>query len=187
MDRDNQDASEVFFKGRVDDLFLLGINLGSVGYSNWINYVNFRMMHPRKELRNYCAPRHDGAVIHGWTIMKLEIGSLTEKIAVIVVENLFRSLFISLSTLKRKSEIKLDNQLRCIHTGDSSVPLLEEIGPPLDESRMRQIMAPSDYPRVLTGEVGGQDIAHRLEWANKRRTFVWGSVCDKKWTLRLTM
>ena len=57
------------------------------------------------------------------------------------------------------------------------MPLLEEIGPPLDESRMRQIMAPCDYLRVLTGEVGGQYIAHRLEWANKRRTFVWGSVC----------
>ena len=175
MDRDNQDASEVLFKARIDDMFLLG----SVGYSNWINYVYFRMMHPRKELRNYCGPRHDGAVIHGWTIMKLEIGSITENVAVIVVENLFRPMLISLSTLKRKSEIRVDYQRRCIHAGDSSVPLLEEIGPPLHESRLRQIMAPSDYPRVLTGEVGGEDFAIRSEWANKGRTFVWGSVCDE--------
>ena len=179
MDRDNQDASEVLFKARIDNLFLLRTNLGSVGYSNWINYVDFRMMHPRKEQRNYCGPRHDGAVIHGWTTMKLEIGSITEKIAVIVVENLIRPLLISLSTLKRTSEIRVDYQRRCIHAGDSSVPLLEEIGTPLGESRMRQIMAPSDYPRVLTGEVGEEHFAPRSELANKGRTFVWGSVCDE--------
>ena len=45
----------------------------SVGCSNWTNYAEFRMMHPRKELKNYCGPRHDGAVIHAWTFMKLEI------------------------------------------------------------------------------------------------------------------
>ena len=111
--------------------------------------------------------------------MKLEIGSITEKIAVIVVENLFRPLLISLSTLKRKSEIRVDYQRRCIHAGDSLVPLLEEIGPPLDESRMRQNMAPSDYPKVPTGEVGGEDFSPRSEWANKGRTFIWGSVCDE--------
>ena len=136
-------------------------------------------MHPRKELRNYCGPRHDGAAIHGWTIMKLEIGSITEKIVVIVVENLFRPLLISLSTLKRKSEIRVDYQRRCIHASDSSVPLLEEIGTPFGESRMRQIMTPSDYPRMLTGEVGGEHFAPRSESANKGRTFVWGSVCDE--------
>ena len=89
MDRDNQGASEVLFKARVNDVFLLGSKLVSVGFSNWINYVDFRMMHPRKQLKNYYGPRHDGAVIHGWTFKKLEIGSITEKIAVIVVENLF--------------------------------------------------------------------------------------------------
>ena len=99
--------------------------------------------------------------------MKFEIGSITEKIAVIVMENLFRPLLISLSTLKRKSEIRLDYKRRCIHAGDSSVPLLEEIVPPRDESRMRQIMAPSDYPRVPTGEVGGEDFTPRSEWTNK--------------------
>ena len=123
------------------------------------------MMHPRKELKSYCRQRYDGAVIHGWTIKKLEIGSITEKIAVIVVENLFRPLLISLSTLKRKSEIRVDYHRRCIHAGDSSVPLQ-------NESRMRQIMAPSDYHRVATGEVGGEDCAPRSEWANKGRTFV---------------
>ena len=179
MDRDNQNASEVLFKARIDDLFLLRTNLRSVGYSNWINYVNFRMMHPRKELRNNCGPRHDLAVIHGWTILKLEIGPITEKTAVIVVENLFRPLLISLSTLKRKSEIRVDYQRRCIYAGDSSVPLVEEICPPVGESRKRQIMAPSDYPRVPTGEVEGENFAPRSEWANKGRTFVWGSVCDE--------
>ena len=144
MDRDNQNATEVLFKARIDDLFLLGTNLGSVGYSNWINYVDFRVMLPRKELRNYCGPRHDGAVIRGWTVMKLEIGSITKNVAVIVVKNLFRPMLISLSTLKRKSEIRVDYQRRCIHAGDRPVPLLEEIGPPLDESRMRQIMAPCE-------------------------------------------
>ena len=177
METAHLEANEVFFKARVDDLFLLGIKLRIVGCSNWINYVDFRMMHPRIELRNYCGPRHDGAVIHGWTIMKLEIGSITEKIAVIVVKNLFRPMLISVSTLKRKSEIRVDYQRRCIHAGDSSVPLLEEIGLPLDESRMRQIIAPSDYPRVPTGEVEGEDFVPRSEWANKGRTFIWGSVC----------
>ena len=166
MDRDNQDASEVFFKARIDEVFLLGTKLVSVGCSKWINYAEFRMMHPRKELRNYCAPRHHGAVIHDWTIMKLEIGSITEKIAAIVVKNLFVPMLISFSTLKRKSEIRVDYQRRCIHAGDSSVPLLEEIGSPLDECRMRQIMAPYDYPRVPTGEVGGKDFAPRSEWVN---------------------
>ena len=130
METSNLEANEVFFKARVDDLFLLGTKLGSVGYSNWTNYVDFRMMHPRKELRNYCGPRPDGAVIHGWTIMKLEIGSITEKIAVIVVENLLRPMLISLSTLKRKSEIRVDYQRRCIHAGDSSVPLQKRLSPP---------------------------------------------------------
>ena len=177
MDRDNQDATEVLFKARIDDLFPLGTKLVSAGCSNWINYVDFRMMHPRKELRNYCGPRHDGVVIYGWTIKKLEIGSINEKIA--VVENLFRPMLISLSTLKIKSEIRVDYQRRCIHAGDSSVLLLEEIGPPLDESRMRQIMAPSDYHRVPTGKIGGDDFAPRSEWANKGRTFVRGCVCDE--------
>ena len=95
------------------------------------------------------------------------------------MENLFRPLLISLSTLKRKSEIRIDHQRRCIHAGDSSVPLLEENGTPLGEGRMRQIMAPSDYPRVLTGEVEGENFAPRSESANKGRTFVWGSVCDE--------
>ena len=146
MDRDNQEANEKFFTARVDDLFLLRTKLVSVGYSNWINYNDFRMMHPMLELKSYCGPRYDGAVIHGWTIMKLELGSINEKIAVIVVDNLFRTLLISLSTLKRISEIRVDYQRRCIHAGDSSVPLLKEIGPPMDESRMRQIMAPSTIP-----------------------------------------
>ena len=73
MEWGNLKANEVFFKARVDDLFLLGTKLESVGYSNWINYVDFRMMHPSKELSNYCGPRHDGAIIHDWKIMKLEI------------------------------------------------------------------------------------------------------------------
>ena len=137
------------------------------------------MMHPRKELRNYCGPRHDGAIIHGWTIMKLKIGSITQNVAVIVVEKFFRPMLINLSTLKRRSEIRVDYQRRCIHAGYSSVSLLKEIGPLLDESRMRQIMAPSDYPRVPTGEVGGEDFAPRPEWANEGRPFVWGSVCDE--------
>ena len=136
-------------------------------------------MHPRKELKKCCGPRHDGALIHDWMFMKLEIGSITEKKAVIVVENLFRPMLISLSTLKRKSESRVGYQRRCIRADDSSLPLLEKIGPPLDESRMRQIMAPSVYPRVPTGEVGGEDFALRSEWANKGRTFVWGSVCDE--------
>ena len=49
----------------------------------------------------------------------------------------------------------------------------------MGESRMRQTMAPSKYPRVLTGEVGGEHFAPRSESANKGRTFVWGSVCDE--------
>ena len=77
METGNLEANEVFFKARVDNLFLLGTKLGIVGCSNWINYVDFRMMNPRKELRNYGGPRHDGAVIHGWTFMKLEIGSIS--------------------------------------------------------------------------------------------------------------
>ena len=44
---------------------------------------------------------------------------------------------------------------------------------------MRQIIAPSDYPRVPTGEVGGEDFVPRSEGTNKGRTFVWGSVCDE--------
>ena len=59
----NLAANEVFFKARVDDVFLLGIKLGSDGCSNWINYAEFRMMHPRNELKNNCGPRHDGALI----------------------------------------------------------------------------------------------------------------------------
>ena len=64
----------------------------------------------------------------------------------------------------------MDYQRRCIHAGDNSVPLLEEIGARLDGSRMRQIIAPSDYPRVPTGEVGVEDFVPRSEWANKGRT-----------------
>ena len=74
METGNLEANEVFIKARVDDLFLLGTKLGSVGCTNWINYVDFRMMHSRKELRSYCSPRPGGVVIHGWTFMKLEIG-----------------------------------------------------------------------------------------------------------------
>ena len=59
------------------------------------------------------------------------------------------------------------------------MPLLEEIGTPLGEGRMRQIMVPSDNPRVLTGEVGGKHFAPRSGSANKGRFFVWGSVCDE--------
>ena len=133
------------------------------------------MTQPRNELKSYCGPRHDGAVIHGWTFMKLEIRSITEKKAVIVVEDLFVPMLISLSTLKRNSEIRVDYQRRCIHAGGSSGPLLEEIGPPLDESRMWKSIAHSDGPRVSARELG----APRLEWADKRRAFVCGRVCGE--------
>ena len=171
----NLAANEVFFKARVDDVFLLGIKLGSEGCSNWINYAEFRMMNQRNELKNYCGPRHDGVFIHDWTFIELEIGSITDKIAVIVVENLFVTMLISLSTLKRKSEIRRDYQRRCIHAGGSSVPLLEEICPPLDESRMWKSIVNSDGPRVSARELG----APRLEWADKRRAFVCGRVCGE--------
>ena len=175
MEWGNLAVREVFSKARVDDVFLLGTKLVSVGCSNWIDYAEFRMMHPRKELKSYCGPRHDGTVIHGWTFLKLEIGSITEKIAVIVVENLIVPMFISLSTLKRKSEIRVDYQRRCIHAGGSSVPLLEEIGPPLDKSRMWKSIAHSDGPRVSARELG----APRPEWADKRRAFICGKVCGE--------
>ena len=71
---------------------------------------------------NYCGPRQDGAVIHDLTFMKLEIGAITEKVAVIVDENLFRHMLIGLSTLKRKSETRVDYQRRCTNAGGSSVP-----------------------------------------------------------------
>ena len=179
MNRDNQDATEVLFKARIDDLFLLGTKLVSVGCSNWFNYVDFRMMHPRKELRNYCGPRHDGAVIHGWTIMKLEIGSITEKIAVFCCGEVVQTHVDQSQHAEKKSEIRVDYQRRCIHAGDSSVPLLEEIGAPLDESRLRQIMASYDYPRVSTEEVGGEDFAPDRNGLTKDE-LSFGAVCLMK-------
>ena len=119
------------------------------------------MMHPWKELRHYGGPRQDGAVIH-------------EKVAVFVVENLFRPMSISLSALKRKSEIRVDYQRRCILAGCSSVPLMKEIGPPMDESRVWQSMAHSDDRRKPEGVI----IVPRAERADKRRAFVWGKACD---------
>ena len=55
------------------------------------------------------------------------------------------------------------------------MPLLEERGPPLDESRLRKSIAHSAGPRVSTLELG----ASRTEWADNRRTFAWGRVCDE--------
>ena len=65
--------------------------------------------------------------------MKVEIVSITEKIAVIVVENLFIPMLVNLSKLKKKSDIRVDYQRRCIHAGGSSVPLLEEKATLLEE------------------------------------------------------
>ena len=84
-------------------------------------------------------------------------------------------MLISLSTLKRKSEIRVDYQRRCIHAGGSSVPLLEEIVPPLDESRMWKSTAHSDGPRVSAREL----VAPRRKWADKRRAFNCGRVCGQ--------
>ena len=162
MEWGNLAANEVLFKTSVGDVFLLGTKLVSVSCSN-------------SELKSYCGPRNDSAVINGWTFMKLEIRSITEKTAVIVVEDLFVPMLISLSTLKRKSEIRVDYQRRCIHAGGSSEPLLEDIGPPLDESRMWKSIAHSDSPRVSARELG----APRLEWADKRRAFICGRVCGE--------
>ena len=53
--------------------------------------------------------------------------------------------------------------------------LLEEIGPPLNESRIWKNIANSDGPRVSARELG----APRLEWADKRRAFVCGRVCGE--------
>ena len=103
----------------------------------------------------------------------LDIGSLTEEIAVIVVENLFRTMLISFSTLKRKSEIRMDYQRRCIHAGGSSVPLLEQIGPTLDESRMLKSMAHSYGPPAL------RIWCTRTRMADKRRAFVCDRFCDE--------
>ena len=141
MDRDCLNVNEVLCKARIDDVFLLGAEQGSVGSSNCINCVDFRRMHSKKELRNDTGPRQVGAAIHGWTIMKLDIGPITEKIAVIIVKNLFRPMLLRLSTPKRKSEISVDYQRLCIHADGSSVPPLKKIGPLLDESRVLAIMA----------------------------------------------
>ena len=111
------------------------------------------MKHPRIELKNYCGPRQEGDVIHGWTLTKLETGTITDEAAVIVGENVFRSLLISLNTLKRKSEIRVDYQRRRTQAGGSSVPLLEQIGPPLDEGGMWQSMAHSNDARMPTGKL----------------------------------
>ena len=103
--------------------------------------------------------------------MKMEIGSITEKIAVIV----FVPMLISLSTLKRKTVIRVEHQRRCIHAGGSSVPLLVEMGPPLDERRMWKSAAHSAVPRVSARELGSP----RLEWADKRRAFIFCRVCSE--------
>ena len=55
------------------------------------------------------------------------------------------------------------------------MPLLEEICPPLDESRMWKSIAHSDDSRVSARELG----ALRTESADNRRTFAWGRVCDE--------
>ena len=50
------------------------------------------------------------------------------------------------------------------------MPLLDKIGPPLDESRMWKSIAHSDGPRVSARKLR----APRPEWADKRQAFVWG-------------
>ena len=68
-----------------------------------------------------------------------------------------------------------DYQRRCIHAGGSSVPLLEKIGTPLDESRMWKSICHSDGSRVSALDLG----ATRPERTDKRRAFVCGRVCSE--------
>ena len=49
----------------------------------------------------------------------------------------------------------MDYQRRCIHAGGGSVTLLDEIGPPLNESRMWKCLAHTDGP-----ECRHEDVVH---------------------------
>ena len=62
-----------------------------------------------KKPRNYSGPTEDGDVIHDWTVMKLEIGTIAEELAGIIVENLLRPRLTSLSMQERKSELRVNN------------------------------------------------------------------------------
>ena len=125
-------------------------------------------MHPKKKLRNFCGLRQEGAVIHGWTFMKLGICVIIGKVA----ENLSRPMLISLSTVKRKSD---GYQRGSILADGSSVPLLKKVGPPVDESRLWQSVAhPHDRRKPEKGKT-----VPRFHDADTMQALVWGKVCDK--------
>ena len=54
MNRDSLTPEEVFvfFNARVNNVFLLGAELRSVGRSNKIDYPEFGLMHPRNQMKN---------------------------------------------------------------------------------------------------------------------------------------